>query len=238
MTQWDLEETRQHVTRLFGRPQMELANPCIRSCNDRQAYARIHLQDAKAKIDSYLQAELHEASLMDVTLFGNQDSWAKFNVFTREIGASLTACIQSMHALPDILSNAIYYSLGLNLREHPLSLRNVTAPAVAKVLQCTPLFLGLSSLLRGFTTDGTFPHLSALANQAKHRSIVFPAVNEDWTGERSERHIVTFPAFSYEEVPYRQVFAEDFLKGEYERCSRLIVHSGCALNEALRSYEP
>ena len=106
MSSWDIEQTRQDVRRLFGDDQLELARPCLRSVVDRQTYARIHFKDARAKIESYTQTALQDTSLFEVT-FCDSEAWVEFNIFIREVGAHLTACVQSIHAVPDILAQGL-----------------------------------------------------------------------------------------------------------------------------------
>lgn len=237
MGSWSVEETREHIRRLFGNDQLELAKPCLRSVDDRQTYARIHFQDAKAKIDSYIQSALQDASLFDVT-FGDSEAWIEFNIFIREVGAHLTACVQSIHAVPDILAHAIYYSLGLNQVAGALKARDICASSVLRLLRRNPQLNAITSLLESFVSTETFAHLAALNNHAKHRSIVFPALNEDLTGTRDKRHMVVFPEFVYDDTPFPQVFADDFLAVEYERSSRCVVDLGIELNAVLQRSVP
>lgn len=237
MGRWDIEETREHIRRLFGDDQLELAKPCLRSVVDRQTYARIHFQDAKAKIDSYTQTALQDASLFDVT-FGDSEAWVEFNIFLREVGAHLTACVQSIHAVPDILAHAIYYSLGLNQATGALKARDVCAGSVLRLLRRERQLSAITALLESLMSTDTFAHLAALANQAKHRSIVFPSLDEDLTGTRKKRHMVLFPAFVYDDGSFPQVFADDFLSVEYERFSRCVVDTGIQLNAVLQRRLP
>lgn len=237
MARWNIEETREHVRRLFGNEQLELAKPCLRSVVDRQTYARIHFQDAKAKIDSYTQTALQDASLFEVT-FGDSEAWAEFNIFLREVGAHLTACVQSIHAVPDILAYAIYYSLGLNQAAGTLKARDICAGSVLKLLRRDHQLNAITALLESLVSAESFAHLAALTNQAKHRSIVFPSLNEDLTGTREKRHMVVFPAFVYDKNPFPQVFADDFLAVEYERSSRCVVDTGIELNAVLQRRVP
>jgi hypothetical protein len=232
MPPWNLSETREHITRLFGRRQLELAAPSIRSVDDRQTYAGIHFRAARAVVEAYVSAELQDVSLLEVTC-GEDEGWTKFNIFIREVGAHLTACIQSIHAVPDILANALYYSLGLNLLPGAIKPRALSIASVAARLTQYPDSANLGALLETLAIGGEFKHLSALANQAKHRTIVFPSLNEDCTGEREVKHAVTFPAFEHEGVPYGEVFADKFLKDEYSRCSALVVAIGSELNAIL-----
>ena len=236
MTRWDIDQTRHHVLRLFGDEQLELAKPCLRSVSDRLTYARIHIQDAKAKIDSYTQTVLQDTSLLAVT--SEPEGWGEFNFFIREVGAYLTACVQSIHAVPDILAHTIYFCLGLNRASNTLKNRDICTATVLKLLKREPHFSHITSILDSLVRTATFAHLAALANQAKHRSIVFPTMSEDLTGTREKRHIVEFPAFADEDIQYPQIFADDFLAAEYERSSQCVVNTGNELNNVLQQLEP
>lgn len=237
MARWDIEETREHIRRLFGDDQLELAKPCLRSVVDRQTYARIHFQEAKAKIDSYVQTALQDASLFEVTI-NNSEARIEFEIFLREVGAHLTACVQSIHAVPDILAHAIYYSLGLNQAPESLKARDICAGSVLRLLRREQQLNTVTALLESLVSAKTFAHLTALTNQAKHRSIVFPSLNEDLTGTREKRHMVVFPAFVYNDSLFPQVFADEFLSIEYERSSRCMVDTGIELNAVLQRRVP
>lgn len=237
MATWHVEETREHIRRVFGNAQLELARPCLRSVDDRQIYARVHFQDAKAKIDSYLQLALQDASLFEVT-FGDSEAWVEFNNFIREVGAHLTACVQSIHAVPDILAHATYYSLGLNRVAGALKARDICAGSVLKLLRRDPELNAIATLLESLLSTQGFIHLSALNNHAKHRSIVFPMLNEDLTGTRDKRHMVVFSSFVYDDCTFPEVFADDFLAVEYERSSQFVVDVGIELNAVLQRSVP
>lgn len=230
---WNVEETRKHVTRLFGRAQLEMASPSLRSVDDRMMYAQIHYQAMRACIDAYVSSELEDKSLL-VAILGGEDAGAvKFNIFVREVAAHLTACVQSVHAIPDILAYGIYYALGFNLQRDALKPRAVSPSVVVARLARDIDTAKLSALLQELVTGGEFNHLSALANRAKHRSIVFPLFGEDQTAEREARHAVTIPAFEHDGASYKQVFADSFLADEYLRCSKLEIEIGCELNRVL-----
>ena len=236
MPTWNLDETREHVTRLFGRGQLDLAAPSITSVDDRQTYARIHFFAARSAIEVYLLDELQDTSLLEITFGGDSERWDKFNIFTREVGAHLTACVQSMHAVPDILGHAIHYSLGFNLLADAMKSRDIRAYSVSAQLKRDAKYATLAALFDQLIAQGDFGHLSALANQAKHRSIVLPSLNEDLTGERATRYVITFPRFECKGNTYKLVVAEEFLKAEFARASALVVKIGCELNALLLAH--
>ncbi len=229
---WDVKQTREHVRRIYGADQLALVRPCLRSLADRQIYAQIHFRDARAKAESYVQTHLQQSSLLEIV--ADEQAWDDFNIVIREIGAHLTACVQSIHAIPDILAHAVYYSLAYNLSPTFLNPRSITVGSVVKLLRANQGLAELADLLEELARGGAFPHLSALANLAKHRSIVFPALEEDSSAARDNTHSVVFPEFQREGSTYPKVFAEEFLALEHHRCSKLLVESGITLNALLQ----
>lgn len=229
---WDVKQTREHVRRIYGEEQLALVRPCLRSLADRQIYAQIHFRDAREKTGSYVQTRLEQSSLLET--IADAEAWDVFNVVIREIGAHLTACIQSIHAIPDILAHAVYYSLAFNLSPAFLNPRSITVGSVVRLLRVDQQLVALSDLLDELARGGAFPHLSALANLAKHRSIVFPALEEDSSGARDETHSVVFPEFERDGSTYPKVYAEELLALEHHRCSKLLVETGRALNALLQ----
>lgn len=233
MNRWDVNQTRKYVEQLYGHEQLTLVRPCIQSVIDRQLYARIHFRDAQSKLKAYVGDALQHVDLMGITLTGDNETWGDLNVFIREVGAYLTACVQSIHSIPDILSHATYYSLGINLEKGFLPPHLISVRTVSASMKDKDELSGLRALLDELVREDSFSHLSGLANRAKHRSIVAPALNEDWTSERAERHRLVFPEFVYREFTYPQVFADDLLSAEYERCAKLVVAAGIELNAIL-----
>jgi len=238
MEPWNLDETRQQIARLFGRDQLILAKDSLRSIDDRQIYAWVHYQDALQLIDAYIDENLKNTTLIEAIHFGEESGSTDFNLFIRKVGAYFIACVQSIHTLPDILAHAIYFSLAINLTAKPIRERSITASSVAKRLSEIPDAEAVGLLLTELATGGAFPHLSALANHSKHRSIIFPSMSEDWTGLRPERHLVMFSAFECDGNSFMQVSAKELLVAESARCSRLVSQAGHALNAVLRNRAP
>ncbi len=193
---WHLSETRELVERRFGRDQLALARPCLKSVVDRQNFAAYHYQEAKALLASFAEAHLADKPLLYAVHGPEADARAAFETTMIKLGAHAIACVQSIHAIPDILAHVFYYSLGVNLT-NPMPERAVSASSLYQLLSPQPQFAALGIALRSLTADGQAPHLAALANQSKHRSIVQPLLNEDATGERAERHELRFSSFVY-----------------------------------------
>jgi hypothetical protein len=216
----------------FGRDQLSLARPSLKSVIDRQDFARYHYQEAEALLAEFAEAHLADEPLLYAVFGPNTDAGAAFQNLMVKLGAHTTACVQSVHSIPDILAHVFYYSLGINLKT-PIPERSVSASSLCTLLSAQPQFAELGDALRSLTTDGQAAHLAALANHSKHRSIVQPLFNEDATGERTERHELRFSSFVYGSVLYPEVSIRELLEPEYERSSRITVHAGEKLNHVL-----
>ena len=151
-----------------------------------------------------------------------------------KLGAHLVACVQSIHSIPDILAHLFYYALGLNLQDG-LDERAISAASVRRLLDANPRYSELADALRSLVADGQARHLAALANHSKHRSIVQPMLNEDWTGERENRHEIRFAPFTYSEVPYPEIAVAALLEPEYARSSQVTIKAGEKLNQVLQA---
>ena len=235
MESWDLDATRRAIKRAYGREQLELARPCLRSLSDRQFYAQFHYQRAQQTLNRYIRVHLRSKDFVQISMGVDEPEWNRFNIVVRKLGADLTACIQSLHSLPDILASAVYYSLHLDKQFTPLPGRYVNYAFVTEGLAKFAHLRSLDTVLRSAVAGSGFKHLAALANQSKHYSIVFPALNADLKGDRKERYMLAFPEFKARRKTYPQAFVVEFLPPIHEQLSRTVVQTGHVLNELLRS---
>ena len=238
MTTWNIEATRGHVTRLFGREQCERVRPCLQSVVERQNYARYHYQEASDLFLEFARERLAGASLIEVVFSSDDDTRSDFQELITKVGANVLACVQSMHAVADILAHAVYYALGLNLTKDGLSESAITANAVIDRTTAAPDYREVGSFLSTLVHGGQFAHVAALANHGKHRSIIRPSVSEDMTGEAPVRHTLKFAEFMYKKHKYPEVDARTFIQQEYDRASVLVVDTGNALNAVLQAKAP
>lgn len=231
---WHVDITRDSILRVFGEAQLELARPCLRSLSDRQFYARFHYQRADATLRRYVRVHLRDKSFVPIALGADEAEWNRFNLVIRKLGADLVACVQSMHSLPDILASAVYYSLQLDRNAKPPPGRYVNHRFLLDELSNRREFSEIATFLRQAVSGSKFKHLAALANQAKHYSIVFPSLNADLTGERAKPYMVAFPEFKTARATYPQVFVADLLPPVHEQLSKAVVGTGHALNNYLQ----
>ena len=229
---WDIDETRNLVLQLHGRAQLERARPALRSVADRISYARIHIQALEAVINTYLSPARQTQELVEIVFSDSEDARNEFNLFLRKVGAHATAGIQSLHAIGDLLSHAIYYSLAINVTE-PIEEKKVSVGTVVNRLKGHTNTEALCLLLSSFGPNGDFQHIAALSNRAKHRSLVFPSLNEDQTGQQEERLAVLIEAFTHNKANYPAVPAQAFLVAQFEAVGRKTIEAGNELNAIL-----
>jgi hypothetical protein len=228
---WSIAETKQHVFRLYGKAQVGLASPSLQSTVERREFARIHYHDTLDLLNHFVQMRLRDKTLFEVAIAGDDETIEEFQLFTLKIGAYVTAFVQSLHSIPDILGHAIYFSLALNNSSKPLAPKAINAMAVLRLLNGASDLERLHSLYSKLCTSGAFPHIAAAANHCKHRSVVLPSISEDQIGKR---HELRFAAFEYDGATYPQVAIRELLESEFDRCSILIIDIGIELNAVLR----
>ena len=233
MHRWDMNETRALVLRLYGKSQLEWARPALRSVADRLIYAQIHIRALEAAMKTYLSPERRELEIFEIILTDSEDAWHDFNQFLREIGAHATAGIQSLHAIGDLLSHAIYYSCAMNI-ESPIKERGITLDAIVRRLSGKANAINLCKLHATFGTKGDFLHLAALSNRAKHRSLVLPSLTEDQTGQLPERLSLLMQAFDHDGAKFPAVNLLEFLISQFEAVVGRANEVGNELNDFLR----
>lgn len=234
MTPWHAKGTREAIERVHGFSQLELARPCLRSLYDRQMYAQFHYQRAKSTFKRYTRKHLKDKEFLPISMGIEESDWNRFTVVIRKVGADLTACIQSLHAIPDILASAVYYSLALDRTIKPAKGRYVNHKFVTTSLDDLSLFGVASGALRMATNGGAFRHLAALANQSKHYSIVFPALQSEMIGSWPEQHTLAFPSFTAGGKSYPQVNVSELIPPMCAQMSKSVLEVGHAIDAYLQ----
>ena len=234
---WNVGETRMLIEKAFGRDQLLLARPCLKSVIDRQDHARYHYQEAIALLDAFKQKYLSVRPLLDVVFAKERQDRLAFDTLMTKIGANTIACIQSIHSIADILAHVMYFALGIN-RANAMKERAVSVNSVYMRLMADERFTELGKALHALATEGQAAHLCALANYGKHRSIVEPLMSEDCTGLRLEKHEVRISSFKYQGAVYPEIAVEQLLEPEYARCSTITVVAGERLNRVLSTFVP
>jgi hypothetical protein len=230
--QWSLVETKTLVRGLYGLEQQELASASANSAWRRIEYARTHCNRAEALLTAFKDQYLRDTPLIVVAHGQDENAREAFERLMIETGAELVACVQSLHAMGDIMAHAVYFGLGLNRMRDPLDERQI---GVRNVLKKAKKHKDAGTVRKKLSQLAGGAHLAALCNKAKHSEIIAPALSEDWSGVAAERHALTFPGCKYGGKTYPQVYAIDFLAAEFNRCGRLYVEAGCAINDVLRA---
>jgi len=164
----------------------------------------------------------------------SDESFSEFHWLITKIGAHVVACIQSLHAIADIMAHAVYYSLGMNRSDNALREANISTTTVLEKLGDSAELSTVHQLLTKLASGGRADHLAALSNYSKHRSIIRTAMTEDWTGEEPERHRLTLGGVSYKGKSFPDARVKDFITDEHDRIARLIVDTGNAMHAVLQ----
>lgn len=230
---WNMKETRQLVRMLYGEEQLTLANPSLNSMIERRDHANVHWHNTRNLLNGFAR-QAKTRPLFTIALGADRNARDRYHVNLTKAQAYVIALVQSLHSIPDICAHAIYYCLGLDnglnrIREE----RSINAINVKAKLTDTDL-QDLHRLFSSLFEEGEFKHLAAISNRSKHRSVVQPSLKEDFTGTKNKVRL-EFPAFRHGAEDYPPVMVREFTEREYNRCARLIVEIGNALNTVLRA---
>ena len=236
--QWDIRLTGELVTAAFGTAQWKKAHPSVRSMADRPEFCRYHYHEALDMMNEYI-----ESNLKEIGLWGIDEDHDEFSYLMLKIRANIVAFVQSLHAVADTCSHMLYYSLALDTLPKPLKERDIYAKEVLKLLEQQrdaghSEYDKLCRLFREVTIGDKYKYLDALTNTSKHRSVVRPELNEDFTGKREEKWILFLEPFWYAGKLFEKTNAREFMQKEHDRIQPLTVNIGVELNEVLKGLQP
>jgi len=146
MKPWSIADTRRLVEARFGRAHLDRAAPSLNSLPERLHYARYHYQEIQRLLGSFTELHLATKPLLFVIHGGDEASREEFEVLMIEVGSHSTACVQSIHAISDIMAHAVYHGLGHSLDVSPLPDRDISAASVLNRLRHVPAHAAIAEM--------------------------------------------------------------------------------------------
>ncbi|MEJ5280760.1 hypothetical protein WH299_15960 [Pseudomonas sp. MYb541] len=230
MPVWDLKQLRSSVECLYGRDQKSAIAPSLDSIHQRREFARYHYHEARRLIGDVATSEDSEMQIMQLIMGADEEASAAFQKASFQAAAHITACLQSMHTVADLLSHTLYYAFGMNLdpsktiEAHKIGIRSVSRNLPEGELK---------RHLKTLVEHDDFIYLSAITNHSKHRSVVKTNYSLDCTGDSEMPHGLKFSRFEYGGEIYPERWVTPTLESEYKRQAEIVVSVGIALNAAL-----
>jgi hypothetical protein len=230
---WSLDSLREDVERLFGREQVNLLEPSLNSIPIRQDYAKVHYQRGHALLKPYLDKVESVTDAFHLVLGYQDGERVPFEIARNEAAANYVACLLTVHGFADCFAHVVYFAYGMNLNEKlRLREREVTAPRVVEKLDAGPV----RQMLADISGAGEGPHLAALANLSKHRVIIGAQYGADVEPKPGTTwHGLRFPVVTYSGNSFAAVWADEFLRGEFSRQTKIIDDLGQSMNSELRT---
>ncbi len=232
MAIWNLKQLRDAVEHRYGKDQRLAISPSLDSIEQRQGFASYHYHEAFRIIREATSTQNDDMQIMLLIFGADEEASRKFKWAGFQAAAHITACVQSMHTVADMLAHSLYYAFGMNLDDKKaLAPHKIGIRPVSRRLPDGQVKSRLDALVE----DDSFIYLSALTNHSKHRSMVKTNYSLDLTGEAASSHGLKFSGFEYDGQRHSERWVKPTLESEYNRQSGLIVDIGQALNAALIS---
>lgn len=227
---WDVLALKEKVEARFGRPQRDALEPALKTISQRQDFAKYHFSELARKLKAAIGTGDTTSNLvLLMSDAASPEPTGEFLQIQLAVAAHAHATLQCVHTFADVMAHAIYYALGMNLRSE--SRMNETAVRIENVQKKLGRVDGaeqIVSLLHELVSDEDFQYLGHVVNQSKHYAVVEAQIAADLTG--ADKHGIFLKAFKRGNVNYAPRRFEDFMKSEFDRQSRLIVHIGLAVS--------
>lgn len=230
---WDLNELTSQIKLKRGRDAYLTIKPYLNSVVERLEFARFHYHEARECLNHYMIDEFCERELLHLAAFnhGEDSELEGFHEARFKARAHVLACVQSLHAVSDILGHVIYHALNLNQVNRE---RDINIYKVRDRVKEFPDFKSLHSLVDALVRHDEYKYLAGLVNHSKHRSIVGLQMNFNLLEEGNEVKELIFPEFSYNNTHHERRKIFDFLSREFYRQNELVIKIGCELNVLVR----
>lgn len=235
MEPWNLKETDTLVLAAYGFKQQKLTRESANSVVDRQLFAQYHYREALRMSKAFEKKYLYNNMFIDLHGPNSEKARTAFEIYIVKAGAHITAAVQSIHAIPDILAHVVYFASGQDAETNDLSVQRLGLPAVVNSLRSNSVFHSVAPILSSAQSGDHWRHLASLANTSKHRTVIRTSLNEDWTGKRENYRELQLSAFSRGKDNFPAISVRDLLSTEYQRLSGVVVSVGHELNACLRN---
>lgn len=230
MSRWDLKQLRESVESIYGRSQRTAISPSLDSIDQRRGFARYHYHEAIRVMKQATSEHNSDMGIMLLIMQVDEEASSEFQWASFQASAHITACVQSMHTVADMLAHTLYYAYGMNLdQEKALDAHRIGIRAVTQRLPEGMVKDHLNTLVE----HESFVYLSALTNHSKHRSMVKTTYSLDLTGEAASSHGLKFSGFEYGDEFFIERWVRPTLEAEFNRQEVLVISIGQALNAAV-----
>ncbi len=234
---WNHKELEDNIETLYGKKQLELLSPCLTTMEEKKFNATYHHNEFERLINEELKRIAPDNHKLLNILNDTGQEWENALLVYRKARANITACLQSLHSLADVLAHVIYFALNLDNNDiTKVDATRIDASTVSGKLNlisgANPLKMVFESLIK----DDEFVYLSAVVNCSKHREVIntWFGINLDLSKEYSAKSF-KFYAFEYKGKKYNEQVVIEFIKNEYSRIDSLLIDIGVEINNFVRN---
>ncbi len=234
---WNHNELKNDIENLFGKEQLELLSPCLRTIEERKFYATYHCDEVERLINEELKRIAPDNHKLISLIDDTGEEGEKALLVYKKARAHIIACLQSLHSLADVLAHVIYFALNMDKDTvTTIDSRRRYASTVSgklnSISDANPLKIVFDSLIK----DDEFVYLSAVVNRSKHRNLIdtWFRINLDLNKEYSAK-IFEFYEFEFNGKNYNQRRVIEFIKNEYFRIDTLVNETGNEINKFVRN---
>lgn len=225
---WDINETRRLVELRFGIAQREKFNAYIKPYNHRLYHARYHFQEIQKLLHEAIDCKLPEKDIVEILLV-EHDSFFPTLI---KIEAHMISCAQSTHSVTDIFAHATYFELGINLRQKPLTSKNINFKNVINMI-VDESFFNIWNCMIQLLNDDLYKDLEKLVNQDKHRGLAEPIVGIE-PENQPVPYKLKFPKYLFDDKLQSECEFQEFLSPIFAKTSQMTVRTGTFINQFLQ----
>ena len=231
METWKTETLRLHVNDTQKEDLYLDMSRALDSINENMEFCSYHYKEIESLITNHMKKNA-DNSYFKLVLTADESVKINEYQFTVACRAHIIALIRTLHSLPDLIAQVIYFSLGLNLiNKTNLGKKNIDFRGVKRILKNNSEYKNLSAKMDELVTCEEYKYFNRLVNNVKHKSNVRPKLTYNFKGKGRDIYEFNFDAFeNFAKRP-----ALRFIEEEFKREHDLIVCIGNRLNQYIAS---
>ena len=114
---WSLTELKNSIETLHGTEQVKLLSPCLESIFQNQDFARYHYSELNRLVQEHFDGLEDKTNYLKLILTNDIEVINNEHDYGIAYKAHILAILKNLHSISDLLAHAIYFALGLNLKE-------------------------------------------------------------------------------------------------------------------------
>ncbi|MFN7289896.1 MAG: hypothetical protein ACK5T6_04870, partial [Pirellula sp.] len=186
MISWDIGDLSRKVVARHGETVGDRFQSAVQSFALKRDIVSYHCDEAKRIFQEAVEASIDargqfgDAHSLLLAVFSNHETipkWDSSGLAKLKVEAHSIAAAQAIHSMGDVMANACYCAMRLDLHSPAIDLNRLSLRCINKAAKKSSEFAHLNSAIEKLLSSSQWRYLNAYVNTTKHVSLAFSSLN-------------------------------------------------------------